>query len=220
MRTPIRCLSLAITAVLLASCHDAPSGIAGSELSTPATSQKVFTAVSTVNSQLVGGFLFNDVNLSVSRNQSCATCHEPSEGFAGAVTGVPEHGSNIQGSVTGKFGNRKPPTAAYATFTPTFTNRNGASGGLFWDGRATGSVLGTPAADQALGPFLNPVEQALPDAACLVYRVRNAREHYIIPIDEFFKLTGIVRLNWKGLSGGTDVWQKIQAFLETLRRRT
>jgi cytochrome c peroxidase len=127
-----------------------------------------------VNSQLVGGFLFNDVNLSVSRNQSCATCHEPSEGFAGAVTGVPEHGSNIQGSVTGKFGNRKPPTAAYATFTPTFTNRNGASGGLFWDGRATGSVLGTPAADQALGPFLNPVEQALPDAACLVYRVRNA----------------------------------------------
>jgi cytochrome c peroxidase len=45
---------------------------------------------------------------------------------------------------------------------------------LFWDGRATGAVLGSPAADQALGPFLNPVEQALPDAACLVYRVRNA----------------------------------------------
>jgi cytochrome c peroxidase len=32
-------------------------------------------------------------------------------------------------------------------------------GGNFWDGRATGERLGNPAADQALGPFLNPVEQ-------------------------------------------------------------
>ena len=44
-------------------------------------------------------------------------------------------------------------------------------GGNFWDGRATGWKLGNPAADQAQGPFLNPVEQALPDAACVVYRV-------------------------------------------------
>jgi cytochrome c peroxidase len=47
-------------------------------------------------------------------------------------------------------------------------------GGNFWDGRATGEVLGNPAADQALGPFLNPAEQALPDSACVVYRVCNA----------------------------------------------
>ena len=32
-------------------------------------------------------------------------------------------------------------------------------GGNFWDGRATGERLGDPAAEQALGPFLNPVEQ-------------------------------------------------------------
>jgi cytochrome c peroxidase len=44
-------------------------------------------------------------------------------------------------------------------------------GGNFWDGRATGEKLGTPAADQALGPFLNPVEQALPDAGTLVARI-------------------------------------------------
>jgi cytochrome c peroxidase len=90
------------------------------------------------------------------------------------VTAVPQAGSAIQGSVAGKFGARKPPTAAYATLTPAYSAKNGGSGGLFWDGRATGAVLGTPAADQALGPFLNPVEQALPDAACLVHRVRNA----------------------------------------------
>jgi cytochrome c peroxidase len=33
-------------------------------------------------------------------------------------------------------------------------------GGQFWDSRATGEVLGDPLADQALGPFLNPVEMA------------------------------------------------------------
>ena len=46
-------------------------------------------------------------------------------------------------------------------------------GGNFWDGRATGEKLGNPAADQAQGPFLNPVEQALTDPACVVYRVCN-----------------------------------------------
>jgi len=46
-------------------------------------------------------------------------------------------------------------------------------GGNFWDGRATGEKLGNPAADQAQGPFLNPKEQALPNAACVVYRVLN-----------------------------------------------
>ena len=44
-------------------------------------------------------------------------------------------------------------------------------GGNFWDGRATGETLGSPAAEQAKGPFLNPVEQALPSAAELVTRV-------------------------------------------------
>ncbi len=44
-------------------------------------------------------------------------------------------------------------------------------GGNFWDGRATGEKLGWPAADQAQGPFLNPVEQALPDMATVVSRV-------------------------------------------------
>ena len=41
-------------------------------------------------------------------------------------------------------------------------------GGNFWDGRATGERLGSPAAEQALGPFLNPLEQALPSAADVI----------------------------------------------------
>jgi cytochrome c peroxidase len=30
---------------------------------------------------------------------------------------------------------------------------------MFWDGRATGWTLGDPLAEQAQGPFLNPLEQ-------------------------------------------------------------
>jgi cytochrome c peroxidase len=94
----------------------------------------------------------------------------------------------------GRFGSRKPPSVAYATFAPSFTPLSGHHGGMhhggaamghamarrhhnaflggnFWDGRATGEKLGSPAADQAMGPFLNPVEQALPDARALVERV-------------------------------------------------
>jgi cytochrome c peroxidase len=48
-------------------------------------------------------------------------------------------------------------------------------GGNFWDGRATGELLGNPAADQALGPFLNPVEQALPDPICVLYGIATGK---------------------------------------------
>lgn len=44
-------------------------------------------------------------------------------------------------------------------------------GGMFWDGRATGEKLGHPLADQAQGPFLNPLEQNLPDPYEAVARV-------------------------------------------------
>jgi cytochrome c peroxidase len=44
-------------------------------------------------------------------------------------------------------------------------------GGNFWDGRATGEKLGNPAADQAQGPFLNPLEQALSAPADVVSEV-------------------------------------------------
>ena len=82
------------------------------------------------------------------------------------------HGAVYEGSIAGRFGNRKPPSAAYATQSPILNvDRHSLwTGGNFWDGRATGEKLGNPAADQAQGPFLNPAEQALPDSACVVYR--------------------------------------------------
>jgi cytochrome c peroxidase len=48
-------------------------------------------------------------------------------------------------------------------------------GGNFWDGRATGEMLGNPAADQAGGPFLNPVEQNMPSKQAVCEHVASSK---------------------------------------------
>jgi cytochrome c peroxidase len=124
----------------------------------------------------LGKSIFFDVNLSINQNQSCATCHGPEVGFTGPDADINAAGAVYEGSILGRFGDRKPPSAAYATQSPIFhMDKSGTFvGGNFWDGRATGLILGNPAADQAQGPFLNPKEQALPDSACVVYLVCTA----------------------------------------------
>ena len=131
------------------------------------------TASALTPKEQLGKSIFFDTNLSINKNQSCATCHGPEVGFTGPQSDVNASGAVYEGSISGRFGDRKPPTAAYATVSPILHMDKGGLwiGGNFWDGRATGEKLGNPAADQALGPFLNHVEQALPDSACVVYRV-------------------------------------------------
>ncbi len=71
-------------------------------------------------------------------------------------------------------------------------------------------------------PILNELE---PDVeALLINRVRNMggesyREHYIVPIDACYELIGLIRLKWKGLSGGEEVWKAIAEFFAGLRKR-
>jgi len=55
--------------------------------------------------------------------------------------------------------------------------------------------------------------------ALLVNRVGNTREYYIAPIDECYKLVGLIRANWRGLSGGQEVWQAIEGFFAELKKR-
>jgi cytochrome c peroxidase len=126
--------------------------------------------------QQLGKSIFFDANLSINANESCAACHSPESGWTGPIEDINEHGAVYEGSINGRFGNRKPPSAAYATLSPILhLEKKGLFvGGNFWDGRATGEKLGNPAADQAQGPFLNPKEQGLPDSACVVYRVCTA----------------------------------------------
>ena len=67
----------------------------------------------------------------------------------------------------------------------------------------------------------NPVLKGMErDAeALLVNRSRGAREHFLVPIDQCYSLVGLIRLHWKGLSGGREVWEEIDRFFEVLRRR-
>ncbi|HYV36401.1 MAG TPA: DUF5947 family protein [Gemmataceae bacterium] len=68
----------------------------------------------------------------------------------------------------------------------------------------------------------NPVlAEFEPDVeALLVNRVGSVRDHYRVPIDECYKLVGLLRTHWRGLSGGTQVWQAIAAFFADLRNRS
>jgi hypothetical protein len=67
----------------------------------------------------------------------------------------------------------------------------------------------------------NPQLQTMqPDVeALLVNRVGTTREYFIVPIDECYKLVGLLRLHWRGLSGGAVVWGHIASFFAELRRK-
>lgn len=132
-------------------------------------------AFALTDQEQLGMNLFHDTNLSLNNNQSCATCHAPAAGWTGPDESINAHGAVYEGSISGAFGNRKPPTAAYAGDSPAlyYDEEAGAwVGGMFWDGRATGWTLGDPLAEQAQGPFLNPKEQALPSPADVVAIVK------------------------------------------------
>jgi hypothetical protein len=70
----------------------------------------------------------------------------------------------------------------------------------------------------SVNPFLRDLE---PDVeALLVNRVGDHREYWRVPIDECFKLVGLIRAHWRGLSGGTKVWGEITTFFDALRERS
>ena len=137
------------------------------------TAATTVRAVELSPTEQLGKSIFFDDNLSINQNQSCASCPGPGVGWTGPTEALNQAGAVYEGSIPDRFGDRKPPSSAYATQSPIFhADKKGLFvGGNFWDGRATGWKLGNPAADQAQGPFLNPVEHALPDSACVVYRV-------------------------------------------------
>ena len=139
-------------------------------------------SINTVASNLtpvekLGKNLFFD-NISSPDWMSCAACHAPDVGWTGPNPGINKHGAVYRGAVPTRFGNRKPPSAAYATLSPIFQydiDEDLFFGGNFWDGRATGERLGNPAADQALGPFLNPVEQNNPSKQAVCEQVAASK---------------------------------------------
>lgn len=84
----------------------------------------------------------------------------------------------------------------------------------------TESLLGLEAWEELerANPVLGEIE---PDVeALLVNRAKGARSCYLVPIDECYALVGLIRTRWKGLSGGSEVWEEIGRFFEDLDRRS
>ena len=129
---------------------------------------------------VLGKVLFFDKDLSVNRNTACGFCHIPETGFQGGIELINRTIVNQPGSVRTRFSLRKPPSAAYAAFSPPlhYPTKPGEAecsdcfiGGNFWDLRATGLRLGNSSASQAQGSPVNPTEMANREPACVVRRI-------------------------------------------------
>lgn len=161
----------------------------------------------------LGKKLFFDANLSTPPGQSCASCHSPLVGWTGPDSDVNNTLAVYEGAVQGRFGNRKPPTAAYAGASPVlYRDEEGTFvGGMFWDGRAAGFELGDPLAEQAMGPFLNPLEMNNPDKKTVIRKVRDADYAEL-----FEEVWGTDSLNEENMDGAYErIARSIAAFERT-----
>lgn len=133
--------------------------------------------------QKLGRILYKDEDLSLHRNQSCASCHSVQaddyiDGVAGFVD--PDNVNNgtpvSLGSVSGATGSLNAPSVGYAAYSPLFQWDYDAGvykGGQFWNGRAQDLV------EQAKGPFLNPAEMAMSSKSAVVSRLKE-NDRYIL----------------------------------------
>jgi hypothetical protein len=64
-------------------------------------------------------------------------------------------------------------------------------------------------------PILQEMEADV--EALLVNRLNRDAEYYLAPIDKCYELVGLIRANWRGLSGGSEVWSKIHDLLAELK---
>jgi hypothetical protein len=70
---------------------------------------------------------------------------------------------------------------------------------------------------EAANPVLAGI--AVDVEALLVNRAHGARRQWLVPIGECYRLVAAIRVHWKGLSGGKEVWGEIDDFFAALDRR-
>ncbi len=128
----------------------------------------------------LGKSLFSDTNLSLTRTQSCSSCHNAEQGF------IDNRDNGVESAVSLghdgiSLGNRNAPTLSYAAFSPNFTgtNANNASGGQFWDGRAASL------SNQAEGPPLNAIEMGMLNKADVISRLQENTD-YVVAFESYF----------------------------------
>ncbi|MCU1338590.1 MAG: hypothetical protein JWO19_4171 [Bryobacterales bacterium] len=126
---------------------------------------------------LLGKLMNFDENMSPFRNRACGFCHMPYAGFSGPIPSVNLTMIAYPGSFEFRAGKRTAQRYTYAPFFPVL-NYNQTQGlffgGNFWDSRATGYLLGSPDAEQAQHPPVDTQEHALPDTACIAFRLSQA----------------------------------------------
>lgn len=64
--------------------------------------------------------------------------------------------------------------------------------------------------------------EVLPDVEAVLLRHHDGPQGgftcYVTPIDRCYELVGTVRASWEGLSGGAEVWRRIDEWFESLDR--
>jgi cytochrome c peroxidase len=114
----------------------------------------------------LGEQIFNDVSLSASGRQSCASCHSADNVHAPANALAVQLG----GPLLDQQGRRQAPSIDYLAFDTAFyfASDGTPTGGFFWDGRAA-SLLA-----QAGEPFVNPFEMANANVADAIDKLSRA----------------------------------------------
>jgi cytochrome c peroxidase len=127
--------------------------------------------------QLLGKLMNWDENISPFKNRACGFCHMPYAGFSGPIQSVNLTMVAYPGSYEFRAGKRTAQRYTYAPFFPVLNYHETQGlffGGNFWDSRATGYLLGSPDAEQAQHPPVDTQEHALPDTACIAFRLTTA----------------------------------------------
>ena len=152
----------------------------------------------------LGEQLFHDVNLSLIRTMSCATCHNSQHAFVDDRENIFLRSVSM-GADEIKFGTRNTPTVTYAMFSPNFSydsDNNEWVGGQFHDGRAQHL---TAQVNLNGGPILNPVEMMMPDRQSVVSRLLEDATY----TDQFQSLFGSDIFDRQGNGGGNPAFSRI-----------
>jgi len=103
----------------------------------------------------LGKKLYFDARLSTDGTVACASCHAPNAGFADP------RGTATSAGIGGQLGTRNSPTTLNALFLSE----------QFWDGRAA------TLEEQALQPFVNPIEMGFANRDALVETVAGLKDY-------------------------------------------
>jgi cytochrome c peroxidase len=127
--------------------------------------------------EILGKLMNFDKNISPNENVACASCHMPYAAYSGPIPSVNLTMIAYPGSVHFRAGKRTAQRYTYSSYFPPLQYdavQGLFFGGNFWDSRATGYLLRTPAGEQSQFPPVDPLEMGNPDTACITYKLSLA----------------------------------------------